>query len=170
MKMLFLAAFLLFSGSAFAQGSETEVVRQMQQMQAQNPTDARIAEYFDKLKAAPRDPEAHYQLAELYRERSLFQLAVISYRRSLSFNVNQSQAHVGLAKVFRKQGLKSLELFELNEAVRVSPADPQLRLALGNLYMEPETFDYNQAKKQFKELKKMESPLAAELGAKMGLQ
>jgi hypothetical protein len=35
--------------------------------------------------------------------------------------------------------------------------------------MEPETFDYNQAKKQYKELVKIQSPLAAELGAKMGL-
>jgi uncharacterized protein HemY len=65
--------------------------------------------------------------------------------------------------------MKALELFEMQTAVRISPQDPQLLLALGNLYMEPETFDYNQAKKQYKELVKIQSPLAAELGAKMGL-
>jgi uncharacterized protein HemY len=66
--------------------------------------------------------------------------------------------------------MKALELFEMQTAVRISPQDPQLLLALGNLYMEPETFDYNQAKKQYKELVKIQSPLAAELGAKMGLE
>jgi tetratricopeptide (TPR) repeat protein len=168
--LIFIFFLFIWNSIVFAQGSETEILRQMQQMQSQAPGDTRIAEYFERLKAAPTDPEAHFALAELYRERGLFELAISSYRRSLAFNPNLSKSHVGLSKVFRKKGMKALELFEMQTAVRISPQDPQLLLALGNLYMEPETFDYNQAKKQYKELVKIQSPLAAELGAKMGLE
>ncbi len=167
-KILFFL--FLFPSSLFAQGSETEILRQMQQLQSQAPTDTRIAEYFERLKAAPRDPEIHFQFGELYRERGLFELSIASYQRALQFNSSLAKAHVGLSKVYRKKGLKRLELFELQEAVRVSPQDPELRLALGVLLMEPETFDYNQAKKQYKELKKMESPLAEKLATLMGIQ
>ncbi len=161
---------LTLSPRALAQSSETAIIQQMQQLQNQGPADTRIADYFEKLKAAPRDPEIHFQLGEIYLERSLFELAIAAFRRALEFQSSFPKAHVGLSKVFRKKGLKALELQEMAAAVAQSPSDPQLRLALGVLYMEPENFDYNQAKKQYKELKKLQSPLADELGAKMGIQ
>lgn len=166
---LLTATLLLLPAAASAQ-SETEMLQQMQQIQSQTAVDTRIAEYFEKLKAAPRDPEIHFQLAEIYRDRALFELAIASYQRALQFNSGMAKAHLGLSKVYRKQVLKNLELFEMQEAVRVAPADPEMRYALGILLMEPQTFDYNSAKKQYKELKKLQSPLAEKLAATMGLQ
>jgi len=164
------ALLMLLSASPLFAQSETEMVQQMQQLQSQTAADTRIAEYFEKLKAAPRNPEIHWQLAEIYRERSLFELAIASYQRALQFNPALAKAHVGLSKVYRKQALKNWELFEMQEAVRVAPQDPEMRYALGILLMEPQTFDYNAAKKQYKELKKLQSPLADQLAATMGIQ
>jgi uncharacterized protein HemY len=170
MRWIFLlSALLLFPAQLFAQASETAIIQQAVQIQQDTPADTRIADLFEQLKASPKDPQVHLKLGEVYLERSLYQLAIISFRQALVFQPKLAPAHVGLSKVFRKQKQNAWEVAEMAKAVEDEPENAQLRLKLGTLYMEPQHFDYDKAKKQFQALKKLNSPLALELGAKMGL-
>jgi cytochrome c-type biogenesis protein CcmH/NrfG len=152
-----------------AQAGETAIVKQAVQLQQEAPADTRIADIFEQLKAAPNDPAIHLKLGDVYFERALYELAIASYRQALRLQPVNAPAHLGLSRVFRKKQLPGLEISELEAAVAAAPEDAALRLKLGTVYMEPARFDYKKAKKQFEALKKMQSPLAAELGTKMGL-
>ena len=155
--------------AVFGQASETAIVKQAVQLQQEAPADTRIADFFEQMKANPTDPLIHVKLGDIYFERVLYELAINSHRHALELQSNLPQAHVGLSQVFRKKKLPSLEILEMEAAVADAPEDPALRLRLGNLYMEPVHFDFKKAKQQFQALKKLQSPLALELGAKMGL-
>jgi len=160
---------LFFSSVAWGQGSETAILQRAVQIQQETPADTQIADYYERLKASPKDPNLHLKLGEIYLERGLYELAAVSFQQALGLQAKFPQAHLGLSQIFRKKKLPQLELAEMEAAVAEAPDDPQLRLKLGILCMEPQHFDYKKAKKQFQALKRMESPLAAELGAKMGL-
>ena len=162
-------ALSLFSTAVMGQASETAIVKQAVQLQQEAPADTRIADFFEQMKANPTDPLIHVKLGDIYYERVLYELAIHSYRHALELQPKLPQAHVGLSQVFRKKKLPNLEILEMEAAVADAPEDPALRLRLGNLYMEPVHFDFKKAKQQFQALKKLQSPLALELGAKMGL-
>lgn len=147
--------------------AEVGKVRQLQELQEQQPVDTRFSDYFDKLRKSPKDPKLHLALAEVYLERDLLELAMISFRRALALDAGLAKAHQGLSKVYRKKGLKALEVMEMEKAVEGAPDNEEFRYQLGVLYMEPESFDYKKAKKQYKALKKMNSPLAPKLGTLM---
>lgn len=153
----------------WGQASETAIVKQEVQLQQQGPADTQIADYFEQLRANPNDPQVHLKLGEVYLERSLYELAISSFRQALRLQPHFAPAHAGLSKVFRKKKLPALELAEMEAAVADAPDDMELRFKLGVLYMEPEHFDYKKAKQQLDALKKAQSPLAAQLGGKMGI-
>ena len=159
----------LLTSPALAQ-TETELLRQEMKLQDQGPQDSKIADYFEKLKQSPLDAELHYQLAEAYQEKNLLELALRSYQRALQINPKMAKAKVGLSKLFRKQGLKDHEVKAMAEAAQLNPQDAQIRFDLAMLYMRPENFDYKAAKKQYDELKKMQSPLTGPLAEKMGIK
>lgn len=169
MRSWILIAAFFFPSSLLAQASETAIVQQAVQVQQETPADTRIADLYDQLKASPKDPQVHLKLGEVYLERSLYPMAIISFRYALVLQPNLAAAHVGLSKVFRKQKQNAWEISEMAKAVEAEPDNADLRLLLGTRYMEPQHFDYDKAKKQFQALKKMNSPLALELGTKMGL-
>ena len=146
------------------------MVGQTVQVQQETPADTRIADYYEQLKANPKDPKLHLKLGEIYLERGLYELAIVSFQQALAFQSKFPQAHLGLSQVFRKKKLPQLELAEMETAVAEAPDDAALRLRLGILYMEPQHFNYKKAKTAFQALQKMGSPLASELGAKMGLE
>jgi len=171
---IFAYSFLLtiscgFPLSVFGQTSETAIVQQAVQLQQETPADTRIMDYFEQMKANPTDSAIHVKLGDIYYERALYELAINSYRHALELQPKTASAHLGLSQVFRKKKLRALELVEMEAAVADAPEDPALLLKLGVLYMEPEHFDYKKAKKQYEALKKLQSPLAAQLGGKMGL-
>lgn len=164
-----LSMLCLFPTLVLGQASETAIVQQAVQLQQETPADTRIADFFEQMKANPNDPAIHVKLGDIYYERALYELAINAYRHALELQPKLAPAHLGLSLVFRKKKIPALELVEMESAVGDSPEDPALRLKLGTLYMEPAHFNYKKAKKQFEALKKMQSPLALELGAKMGL-
>lgn len=166
-KKIFLLLILGIPLPVFAQSSETGLVQQMQQLQEQLPTESKYADFYDKIKANPKDPQLHLQLAKLYLEHQLFELAITSFRQALNLQPGLAEAHVGLSQVFRKKGLKGWELFEMAEALRLDPGNSENIYRLGVLYMEPANFDYKKADRQYKALQKMESPLTAQLGQLM---
>ncbi|MFO1462908.1 MAG: tetratricopeptide repeat protein [bacterium] len=168
-SILALLVVCLLPLQASAQAGETAIVKQAVQLQQEAPADTRIADIFEELKANPTDPLIHVKLGDVYYERALYELAISSYRQALRLRPALASAHLGLSQVFRKKKLPALELAEMEAAVAAAPEDPNLRFKLGILYMEPEHFDYKKAKKQLDALKKAESPLAAQLGGKMGL-
>jgi len=141
--------------------------KQMQKLQEQQSVDTRFADYFSRLKKAPRDPQAHLALAQVYLERDLFELAAVSFQRALKLNPQLASAHFGLSKTYRKKKLKKLEVLELENAVAIEPTNDHYLYELGVVYMEPESFDYKKAKKQYKALKKLQSPKADKLGTLM---
>ncbi len=147
--------------------AEIDQVKQFEQFQGQKKSDTRFADYFQALQKNPRDPQTHLQLAQLYLEQNLLELAAESFRRVLILDSNMAQAHVGLSHLYRKKKLKALEVGELELAVQVAPQDPKIRYEMGVLYMEPESFNYKKAKEQYKALMKMQSPLGADLGRLM---
>lgn len=164
-----LCLFFVITPLASAQ-TETELLRQEIQLQSQGPQDSKIADYFEKLKQTPLNAELHYQLAAAYQEKNLLELALHSYQRALQIDPKLAKAQVGLSQIFHKKNLKAQELRAMAEASQLNPQDPQIRFDLGLLYMQPENFDYKMAKKQYDELKKMNSPLALRLAEKMGIQ
>ncbi|MDL1871510.1 tetratricopeptide repeat protein [Deltaproteobacteria bacterium PRO3] len=168
-KISVLVLLCLAPAPARGQASETAIVKQAVQLQQDAPADTRIADFFEQMKANPLDPGVHVKLGDIYYERALYELAIQSYRHALELQPKLATAHLGLSQVFRKKKIPALELAEMEAAVADAPEDPALRLKLGTLYMEPAHFDYKRAKRQFEALKKMQSPLALELGAKMGL-
>lgn len=170
MRSWILIPFLtLMPAALHAQASETAIVKQAMQVQQEAPADTLVADLYDQLKVHPKDAQVHLKLGEVYFERSLYPLAIISFRYALVLQPNLAAAHLGLSKVFRKQKQNAWEISELAQAVEIEPDNADLRLLLGTRYMEPQHFDYDKAKKQFQALKKMNSPLALQLGAKMGL-
>jgi len=166
---IFIGFGIFLPALSWGQASETAIVKQAVQLQQESPADTQIADYFEQLKANPNDAQIHVKLGELYFERTLYELAISSFQQALRLQPHLASAHVGLSRVFRKKKLPEWELSEMEAAVADAPEDLSLRLKLGTLYMEPEHFEYKKAKQQFEVLKKAQSPLAAELGAKMGL-
>ncbi len=160
-----LAMTTIFPSLAFSQ-STTEA-QQFQKLQEQGPADTKIMDYYEKLKVSPKDPQIHLALAQLFLERQLYELAIASFRRALSFQPNFASAHIGLSQAYRKKGLPELEISEMEAASQDDPNNLEIRFQLGVLYMEPAHFDYKKAKKQYDFLKKLQSPLADQLGAKM---
>jgi tetratricopeptide (TPR) repeat protein len=157
----------LFLSLSTAAATEAQQAQQLQQMQEQQAVDTRFADFFEKLRQNPKDPQLHYALAELYLERDLLELAQVSFRRALVLNPSLAPAHMGLSKLYRKKKLKALEVYEMETAVQIAPDNEDYRYQMGVLYMEPESFDYKKAKKQYEALKKMNSPLAIKLGSLM---
>lgn len=156
---------LLFTLSTHA--SELGTAQQVLKLQQQLPTDTGVAQAMEELKKRPKDPKVHLKLGEVYLERSLYELAIISFHRAIRLESSMAQAHVGLSHAYRKKGLKKLEISEMEMAARKDPKNPKIRYELGVLYMEPDHFDYKKAKKQYKTLKKLTSPLADKLGSLM---
>lgn len=157
---LFLAGLVL---PLSLQASGVGQIQQFQKLQEDRPADKRFSQYFRQLQQSPRSATAHLALANLYFSQNLFELAQESFRRALILDKNLAAAHQGLSQVYRKKKLKPLELFELQQAVAVAPNQDQYRYELGVLLMEPATYNYKAAKKQYKVLQKMNSPLAAKL-------
>lgn len=153
--------------SAAVQASELEQVKQFEQLQQQKKSDSRFADFFEALQKSPRDPQVHLQLAQLYLEQNLLELAAESFRCALILNPRLAEAHVGLSHLYRKKRLKALEVKEMETAVQVAPEAPRIRFEMGVLYMEPESFDYKKAKAQYKALQKLASPLAVDLARLM---
>jgi len=109
MKKIFLIMISLsFVLVASLSASEIDQIRQMQQLQDQAPSDTRLADYFDKLKAHPKDTQIHLELGKIYAERALYQLAIASYRRALEFQPDFAPAHSSLGScatvTLRRQG------------------------------------------------------------------
>lgn len=139
-------------------------IEQFEKLQAQRPADKRFSQFYQKLQQNPRSASTHLALAELYFSQRLFELAQESFRRALILDKSLARAHYGLAQVYRQKQLKPLEVYELEQAVQVAPHEDRYRYQLGVVLMEPATYDYKGAKRQYKELQKMNSPLAAKLG------
>jgi len=165
-----LIGFLVFaSAPLWAQTGGIGQVEQFQKLQEQQTVDTRFADYYSRLKQNPKDPQIHLALGQAYLDKSLTDMAILSFERALEFDPNLAAAHFGLSKTYRKKKVKIWEVYQLERAVAVAKSNDQYIYELGVLYMEPQSYDYDKAKKQFKTLKKMESPLAQKLGQLMEL-
>jgi cytochrome c-type biogenesis protein CcmH/NrfG len=145
-------------------------VEQFQKLQEQQTVDTRFADYFQRLQQNPKDPQTHLALGQACLDKGLYEMAVVAFGRALEFDPALAAAHYGLSKTYRKKKVKNWEVIELEKAVAVSPQNDQYIYELGVVYMEPATYDYDKAKKQFKALQKQQSPLAARLGQLMDLK
>lgn len=154
--------FILYHPS-YAQTGGIGQVKQFEKLREQQAGDTRFADLFAEIQKSPRNPQTHLALAQTYLEKGLLELAQESFYRVLKLDSKLAVAHFGLSKVYRKKKIKTLEVSELEAAVAQAPDNDQYRYELGVVYMEPDTFDYKKAKKQYKALVKMESPLAAKL-------
>ena len=148
---------------ALAQSGGIEQVKQYEKLREQQAGDTKFADLFAEIQKNPRNPQTHLALAQTYLAKDLLELAQESFRRVLKLDSKLAVAHFGLSKVYRKKKIKKLEVLELEMAVAKAPRNDQYLYELGVVYMEPATFDYKKAKKQYKALKKMESPLASKL-------
>lgn len=153
----------IFSHPIYAQTGGIDQVKQFEKLREQQAGDTRFADLFAEIQKSPRNPQTHLALAQTYLEKGLLELAQESFHRVLKLDSKLAVAHFGLSKVYRKKKIKKLEVLELETAVAQAPDNDQYRYELGVVYMEPDTFDYKKAKKQYKALKKMESPLASKL-------
>jgi cytochrome c-type biogenesis protein CcmH/NrfG len=154
---------IIFNPLSYAQTGGIGQVKQFEKLREQQAGDTRFADLFAEIQKSPRNPQTHLALAQTYLEKGLLELALESFHRVLKLDSKMAVAHFGLSKVYRKKKIKTLEVSELEAAVAQAPGHDQYLYELGVLYMEPDTFDYKKAKKQYKALKKMESPLAAKL-------
>lgn len=168
--ILLLLAFFLTSSPAEAQTGGIGQVEQFQKLHEQQTVDTRFADYFQKLQSDPKNPQVHLALGQACLEKGLFEMAVTSFERAIEFDPKLAAAHYGLSKTYRKKKVKNWEVLELEKAVALAPANDQYIYELGVIYMEPKSYDYDKAKKQFKELKKRQSPLAPKLGQLMELE
>jgi tetratricopeptide (TPR) repeat protein len=170
MWFIFFLALLLIPNATRAQTGGVGQVEQFQQLQEQQAVDTRFADYFQRLQQNPKDVQAHLALGQACLDKGLFEMAIVSFGRALEFDPTLAAAHYGLSKTYRKKKIKTSEVIELEKAVAVAPSNHQYIYELGVVYMEPESYNYDKAKKQFKELKKQQSPLAARLGQLMELE
>lgn len=157
-------------GTNVGLASETGQARQFQALQDQQAADSRFADFFSQLKKSPKDARIHFGLAQVYLEKGLLELAKESFLRALMLEKGMAKAHRGLSQVYRKKNIKSWEVYEMETVVALAPERDQYRYELAVLYMEPDTFDYKKAKKQYKILKKKESPLAVKLAKIMQIE
>jgi len=162
---LFLA---FFPTQVHATGAEQ--VRQIQKFQEQQSVDTRFADYFKRLQINPKDPDAHMALGQAYLEKGLYEVAIVSFGRALQLNPKLASAHYALSKTYRKKKVKTWEVIELEKAISIQPENDQYRYELGVVFMEPLSYDWDKAKKQYKALKKLKSPLAIKLGQLMELE
>lgn len=168
MKKLVFIFLILISGST--QASEYDQIRQMEALKKQEKGDTVFAEIIEKLSQSPKDFSLHYKMAQAYRQRGLLELAQVSCERVLKLKPTHAWAHVGLSLIFRQKKEDAWELYHLQQAAIKAPMDDKIRFKLGRLYMEPKAFDYKKAKKEYKALQKMQSPLASKLGRVMELE
>jgi superkiller protein 3 len=150
--------------------SGVEQVEQLQKLQEQQSVDPRFANFYQQLQSNPTNAQTHLALGQAYLEKGLYELAIASFERALQFDPKLAGAHYGLSKTYRKKKIKNWEVIELERAVATAPSNDQYIYDLGVVLMEPQSYDYDKAKKQFKELKKLQSPLATKLGQLMELE
>ena len=167
--LILLWLLLLVPSFAWAQSGVGQV-EQFQKLQEQQPVDTRFSQFYQQLQSDPTNANTHLALGKAYLDKGLYEMAIISFERALQFSPQLAAAHYGLSKTYRKKKNKNWEVLELEKAVATAPTNDQYIYELGVLYMEPESYDYDKAKKQFKELKKQQSPLAIKLGQLMELE
>ncbi len=169
---LFFIAFnglvLMLCGKTFA--SAIDQVKQFESLQDSQRSETRFADYYKKLKQNPHDLAVHLALGQLYAEKQLYELALISYRRALGLNPQYAEAHYQMSIVYKQLKLKDLEKAELQNAVIKAPQQDKYHYHLGVLYMKESHYDFKLAKAEYKALKKLSSPLAQKLGKIMGLE
>ncbi|MCB1214005.1 MAG: hypothetical protein KDK66_00885 [Deltaproteobacteria bacterium] len=161
---------LILAWPFFSQAREIDQIKQIESFKGQVQADTQLSDLIEALGKTPKNPGLHFKLAEAYRERGLLDLARVSYERTLKLKPHYPWAHVGLSLVFREKGEAPWELYHLRQAALQAPEDDQIRFKLGRLYMESKVFDYKKAKQEYKALKKMNSPLATQLGKVMELE
>jgi superkiller protein 3 len=160
--------FLGWQGTAVASGIDQ--VKQFESLQNAQAADTRFADYYEKLKQNPKDLAAHLALGKLYADKKLYELALNSFRRILSLDPQYAEAHYQMSLIYQALNFKKLQLAELQEAVQKAPQQDQYHYHLGVLYMKEGHYDFKSAKEEYKNLKKMNSPLAQKLGRLMGLE
>ena len=79
----------------------------------------------------PRNAEAHVQLAVLNWEQNVPKGAVMAMRQAVALQPNSMQYRMRLAELWRLVGRPDYAQREIEEALKLSPNDPQIMTALG---------------------------------------
>ena len=81
----------------------------------------------------PRDPAAHFRLAEALRRLRRYGAAEVHYQRAVALDSSQAQAHTGLGKLYGDQGDHTKALAAFQRALALGD-EATTHYYLGNLY------------------------------------
>ena len=83
--------------------------------------------------SSPRDPDAHFRLAETLRRLRRYEAAEAHYQRAVALDSSHVQAYTGLGKLYGDQGNRTKALAALQRALALGN-EATAHYYLGNLY------------------------------------
>ena len=81
----------------------------------------------------PRDPDAHFRLAEVLRQLRRYEVAEVHYQKAVALDSSHAQAYIGLGKLYGDQGNRTKALVALQRALALKDGAITYYY-LGNLY------------------------------------
>ena len=81
----------------------------------------------------PRDPDAHFRLAEVLYQLRRYEEAVIHYQRTIALDSSHAEAYTGLGKLYGDRGDRTKALATLQQALALGD-EAIARYYLGNFY------------------------------------
>jgi tetratricopeptide (TPR) repeat protein len=96
-----------------------------------NKIDEAISEFSKASMIESDNPAVYDVMANAFKKKGDFELALINYQKALSINENFSQSHLGIAMVYVKLGDSANVKKHINKYLELSPDTPYHKLCDG---------------------------------------
>lgn len=100
----------------------------------QGNMDQAMHEFEQELAIAPRNSDAEYEIAEMYRERGQLEPALEHFSRAVRYHPEFVEAQIGLSRTLIKMGRAQEALPHLLDAVRLDPENKVAHFMLASAY------------------------------------
>jgi len=95
----------------------------------------------DTVAKCPRNPRAHFNLAQLLTGLGRREEAITQYTESLRIEPEDAMAHYNLANLLTDAGRETEAISHYSAAARLAPSDARSRINLGNLFLKQAKWD-----------------------------
>jgi Flp pilus assembly protein TadD len=87
--------------------------------------DAAITWYRSGLEKAGNDPEMHFYLGVVYRNKGMNQEAMNQYYEALKLKPSYAEPHLNLSAIYLREKAKEEALWHLKKYLQLAPSSPQ---------------------------------------------
>lgn len=126
---------------------QVDSVREKERMDRSSMSE-KIAQYEQKVKEYPGDPEAHSNLGVAYAKAQKYDLAIEEFKRAIMLNPNSGAAYNNLGNLYRIKKQYDAAISSLRRAVELVPDHPYAFTTLGLSYEMKSMYDEARASYQ----------------------